>query len=183
MDRGAWWAVAHNITKSQTQLQWPSMYTKKIRYLSGLTQRFLVSEDMRVWAHWNITLTCTLDIKGQYLFFLILNFLEYTVGSGYSGLLAATSFVYWYSRQHFSFTYYFSSEITIFYRMSSLFFYFSVFRCIYHTNVFHPNLSIFNLEKIKDTLKWSEFTHKAISPTPTCLPSNCYVELFVPLLV
>ena len=64
-----------------------------------------------------------------------------------------------------------------------VFFCFNVFRCIYHTNVFHPNLSILNLEKIKDTLKCSEFTHTAISPTPTCLPSNCYVEMLVPLLV
>ena len=64
-----------------------------------------------------------------------------------------------------------------------VFFCFNVFRCIHHTDVFHPNLSILNLEKIKDTLKCSEFTQKAISPTPTYLPSNCYVDNTVRLQV
>ena len=27
MDRGAWWAAVHGVTKSQTQLKWLSMYT------------------------------------------------------------------------------------------------------------------------------------------------------------
>ena len=27
MDRGAWWATVHGITKSQTRLKWPSMHT------------------------------------------------------------------------------------------------------------------------------------------------------------
>ena len=54
--------------------------------------------------------------------------------------------------------------------------------CCQQATVATPNLSILNLEKIKDTLKCSEFTQKAISPTPTYLPSNCYVELFVPLV-
>ena len=31
MDRGAWWATVHRVTKSQTQLKWLSMHTHKIR--------------------------------------------------------------------------------------------------------------------------------------------------------
>ena len=149
---------------------------------SWLTQHFLVSEDMRVWAHWNITLTCTLDIKGQYLFFLILSFLEYTVGSGHSGLLAATSFVYWYSRQHFSFTHYFSSEITIFYRMSSVFFVLMCSGVYIIPMYFIPTSVSWTLRRLKIHLNVVSSHIKQFHPLlPICLQTamlNCLSLLY-----
>ena len=48
MDRGAWWATVHNVTKSRTQLKWLSMHTC-----------MLISSDLLIW--------CTSPAPQQYV--------------------------------------------------------------------------------------------------------------------
>ena len=40
MDRGAWWATVHGVTKSQTQLKWLSMPTKTLQHTPNLNNQW-----------------------------------------------------------------------------------------------------------------------------------------------